>query len=377
VLACASVFVECESVLEGRSALAFLNGWVAAEQVDALRRALAADVANPVALVEQPPAAAVESTPPSEFAGPRVFRAGADLVSMYGPPGYDELDPTPIIAVTTPLMFGMMFGDVGHGLMLLVATLALRRWLGPWAILGVSCSAGAIVFGFLYGSVFGIEHWLPAIWMRPMEDPFRLIAAALWIGVGFVLLTFILKTGSLLRQNDWRGALIGFQGLGGAVFYSGAVLGARSLYLGTAVATVPMILMLAGLILIAIHTSYEIRRRGHIVLADFASEHFHATLSLLTNTLSFLRLAAFALAHSALSLATFLIIETIPRTAAGWVGRVTVFVLGTVMILVLDGLAVGIQTVRLQFYEGLARYYRGDGRVYRPLRFGAARSMTL
>jgi V/A-type H+-transporting ATPase subunit I len=131
VLARAAVFVECESVLEGRVPVACLNGWVACDRVDELRAALAAEVPNPVALVEQPPTEHVaEPIPPSDVVMPWIFQPGVKLVSLYGLPGYNELNPTLIIAATTPLLFGMMFGDVGHGLLLLIASFALRRWLG-------------------------------------------------------------------------------------------------------------------------------------------------------------------------------------------------------------------------------------------------------
>lgn len=366
----AAVFVECESVLEGRAPVSFLNGWVARDQVERLRQALADEVSSPVAVVSQPPVDHKMLTDaPSDLDVPRIFQPGAQLVSLYGPPGYNELNPTLVISATTPLMFGMMFGDVGHGLLLLLATLGLRRWLRAWVAVGVSCSLAAIVFGFLYGSVFGIEDSLPALWMRPMEEPFRLLAVALWTGVLFVLLTYLLKTASLLRQRLWTAAFIGLQGLAGAVFYLGAVLAVRAVYAGDRIPPLGAGLLTISLLLVGWHTGLEIRQHGRAVLADMVSEYFHALLTQLTNTLSFLRLAAFALAHAALALATFLVMETIPPTAVGWVFRVGVFLFGTAVILVLDGLAVAIQTVRLQLYEGLARYFRGDGQVYRPLRF--------
>jgi V/A-type H+-transporting ATPase subunit I len=125
-------------------------------------------------------------------------------------------------------------------------------------------------------------------------------------------------------------------------------------------------------LLVAIYAVREVRAHGQAALAELGIELFHGSLTLLTNTLSFLRLAAFALAHAALSLALFLILKTIPPTPAGWAVRMVVLLFGMAVILVLDTLAVAVQTIRLQFYEGLARYYRGDGLPYSPLRFPAA-----
>lgn len=366
----AAVFAECDGILEGHGPLSFLGGWVVAERVEELRRNLARDIANPVCVVVQPPVAhETEERAPSEVVVPRLLRPGLDLVSMYGTTDYSELNPTLVVAATTPLLFGMMFGDVGHGLMLVLAALLLRRWLRRWVVAGISCGIAAILFGMLYGSVFGMEHWMPALWLRPMEEPFRILEMALWMGVGYVLLSSLLKTANLFHQRQWLAAWIGLQGLAGAAFYLGGVLTIRALYVGEAFPQMATSACLAGLLLAALHTVLELRRHGRAAGMELASEVFHTLLSLFTNTLSFLRLAAFALAHAALSLATFLVMDALPASTLGWLGRSVVFLCGTAVILVLDGLAVGIQTIRLQFYEGLARYYRGEGRVFRPLRF--------
>ncbi|MBI3462206.1 MAG: hypothetical protein HY000_03980 [Planctomycetes bacterium] len=374
VLARGAVFVECEEAMAGREAVAFLAGWVPRERLPELEEALAREVAGPVALAYEPPgrAAIPEGQPPSALSVPLMFRASAALVSLYGAPGYDELNPALVLAATTPVLFGMMFGDVGYGLLLVIAALAGRRRLRTWVAPLLSCGIGSTVFGFLYGSVFGVEHWLPALWLRPMDEPFRLLETALWVGVGFLLATFLLKAISLALQGRTREAIFGFQAGAGAVFYGGAVLALRSLHLEQAVPSLALGLIAGGLLLAVVHGIQQLRAHGRSKLTDLLSEFFHGSLTLLTNTLSFLRLAAFALAHSALSMALFMLVETIPPTAAGWPFRVGVFVGGSLLILVLDALAVGVQTIRLEFYEGLARYYRGDGQVYRPLRFPQA-----
>ena len=370
LLARAQVFADCEGALEGRLPVAFLGGWIPSHRIEELKRGLREEVDNPVALSEQSASAGIEEdAPPTATMVPRVFRSGTALVSLYGTPGYDEIDPTLVLAMTTPLFFGMMFGDVGFGLLLVIIALAGGRYLGKWVPPIVACGLSSSVFGLLYGSVLGVEHWIPALWLHPMEEPFRLLKVALWIGVGFVLVTFALKAVSLLRQGQVGGALLGFSGGGGAVFYIGAVFVVRAAYLETPLPPWALALATAGLMLTLVNGALEIRHHGRAVLAELATEYFHGMLNLFANTLSFLRLAAFALAHSALSTALFMIVGTIPPTAAGWVARVLSLLVGGGVILALDILAVGVQTVRLQFYEGLARYYRGDGRQYRPLRF--------
>jgi V/A-type H+-transporting ATPase subunit I len=291
------------------------------------------------------------------------------LVSLYGLPGHDELDPTFVLAATTPLFFGMMFGDVGQGLLLGALAIALRRRLGRWVAPAVSWSLGSVIFGLLYGSVFGVEHWLPALWLRPMSDPFRLLGAGLAIGVVFLLLTFLLGGVNLALRGRWREALFGFRGAAGASVYASGVLLLRALYLGQPLPGVALGLLAAGIALTVVHAAHEVRVSGRAVLGTLATEYFHGILGLFTGTLSFLRLAAFALNHAALSLALFMVVDMFPASDAWLVVRVLVLVIGSTFILALDVLVVTVQTIRLEFYEGLTRYYRGDGRAYQPLRF--------
>jgi V/A-type H+-transporting ATPase subunit I len=370
LLAWAAVFTECDGALEGREAVAFLSGWVPQDRLAECEQALAREVPHLVVALHVPPTSDLQTEPPpSEMTVPRVLQPGASLVWLYGPPGRDELNPTLVLALTTPVLFGMMFGDVGHGLLLAIATVACRRWLGQWIAPILSCSLGAVGFGLLYGSVFGIEHVLPALWLRPMDEPFRLLAAALWVGVAFVLGTFVLKSISLARQGRWREGLFGFHGAAGAVFYLGTVCAVRSLYLEQTVPIFSAVLIAGGLLATAAHAAKEFHVHGRPALVDLTIEYCHGTLTLLTNTLSFLRLAAFALAHSALMIARFLLVEMVPPTIPGWAFRALLLSIGSLLILALDVLAVAVQTLRLEFYEGLARYYRGDGRSYQPLRF--------
>ena len=108
----------------------------------------------------------------------------------------------------------------GFGLRLLGAlALAFRRRLGRWIAPALSWSASTTIFGLLYGSVFGVEHWLPALWLRPLSDPLQLLAVALWVGVAFMVLTFLLNGVNLWIQGRWREAIFGIRGAAGAMMY--------------------------------------------------------------------------------------------------------------------------------------------------------------
>jgi V/A-type H+-transporting ATPase subunit I len=349
-----------------------LSGWVQCDRAGELKKALAAGVANPVVLVH---AAASQGgtgqAPPSPLAIPALFRPGATLVGLFGTPASDELNPALVLAVTAPLFFGMMFGDLGQGLLLAGLALAGRRWLGRWIAPALACSLSSAVFGLLYGSVFGmeVEHGPLPLWLSPMKEPFRLLAISLWIGVGFLLLTFALKMVNLGLRGDWRAALLGFQGGAGALGYLGGVLWLRSVYQGVTPSALALLLVAAGLLLMGTHVAGELSEHGRHALGELLTEFFHGALSLLTNTLSFLRLGAFALNHAALSMALFLLADMIPRSPLGWGFRILLLVGGSALILIMDVLVVAVQTIRLEFYEGLTRYFRGDGREFLPLRF--------
>ena len=370
LIARGEVLVSCEGALECRAPVAFLGGWVPTDRLRALEIVLDDNVPNPVVVTPQSDHYSVgESPPPSAQTASGILRPGASLVSLYGTPGYDEIDPTLILTITAPLFFGMMFGDLGYGLLLSLMALAGRRWLTQWVPLVAFCGLSSAVFGLLYGSVFGVEGWMPALWLRPMEEPYRLLEVALWMGVGFVLLTFVLRGVILLRQGRRLEAFSGFNATGGAFFYIGAVFIFRSLYLQESISWAAAAAATGGIVLTSVYNVVEVSRNGSSAATELTVEAFHGVLNLFANTLSFLRLAAFALAHSALSTALFLIVEMIPATTAGWAFRVLTLAGGGAVILVLDLLAVGVQTVRLEFYEGLARYYRGDGHRYQPLKF--------
>jgi V/A-type H+-transporting ATPase subunit I len=372
----AAVLAECEGALEGRLPVAYLGGWAPRDSLAEIEQALSREVATPVVLVHQaaPRTEAGSPIPPTEVAVPGIFQPGAVLVSLYGLPGYNEINPMFVITATTPLFFGMMFGDVGQGLLLAALALAFRRRLGRWIAPALSWSASTTVFGLLYGSVFGVEHWLPPLWLRPLNDPLRLLAVALWVGVAFLMLTFLLNAVTMGLQRRWQEAAFGLRGAAGAMMYLGGVLVLRSVYMNERPSITATTLMATGIVLALMRAAQEVRSAGTTALGAFVGEFLHEALSLVTNTLSFLRLAAFALNHGALSLALFLVVDMIPTGAAWLPGRILVFVIGSAVLLVLDTLLITVQTIRLEFYEGLTRYYRGDGRAYRPLRFTGSAS---
>lgn len=146
---------------------------------------------------------------------------------MYGYPVYGEANPSIFMLITYCLLFGIMFGDVGQGAVLVLAGLYMFKKRGMWLgriVMAVGCSA--IVFGFVYGSVFGNEHLLPGF--KVLEEGNAMTVLLLSAGVGCVLIVvsaiFNIVTG--FRQRDYHKALFSANGITGVLFLVGLVGGA-------------------------------------------------------------------------------------------------------------------------------------------------------
>jgi V/A-type H+-transporting ATPase subunit I len=280
------------------------------------------------------------------------------FVRAIGLPSANEVDPSPLLALTMPLMFGYMFGDVGQGAVLLLAGLLLRERM-PIMGLFVPAGVSAIVFGFVFGSIFCFEHIIPPLWINPMEDPMLILAVPLLFGAAYML------TGLLLAsvQAHWAG-----QGGHWWQFELPVVI----IYLGV-LALLPAgaagrALIVLGLAWLVLASALRGARRSGVkgvllgplsVFAPLIEDLFQ----LLINTLSFVRVGAFALAHVGLSTAVLALSE-IPESA---LARGTILVLGNLLVVGLEGLIVSIQTTRLVLFEFFRRFLHADGRPFRPL----------
>jgi V/A-type H+-transporting ATPase subunit I len=320
---------------------------------------------------------------PVALSGHRILAPFQQVVMAYGRPRYDEIDPTLLIAITFPLLFGAMFGDVGQGL-----TLAVLGWLitsrkikalnslhSLGGLIGV-CGITATLFGFLYGSIFGIEDLLPALWIRPMENIMEILIVA--IGGGVVLLSFGFLIGmyNAWRNRDWGKLFFDHNGLAGFVLYW-SLLGLVLPAFGTQL-PIPAVLFttLTGISCIAISLSEVLKHliEGHRPLVEDGwgtyaiqafFELFETLIGFLSNSLSYVRVGAFAVAHAGLSAVIFILGEMV--SANHGLGYWITVVLGNLFIVGFEGLIVGIQTMRLEYYEFFSKFFTGGGMRYEPL----------
>ena len=342
--------------------LSRLQGWVPAEDLHRIEKALLEKLPNPFVLESRDPTVEERPLVPSVMRHSRLLRPFSTLVTQYGVPRYGEGNPTHLFALTYVLMFGMMFGDVGHGAVILTAALAFQRRLGAFTPFGIAAGLASILFGFLYGSIFGYEHVLHAIWISPLTDPLYMLSVALFWGIGFITLVSLLNIANHLAQGDRIGALFANNGLLTLLLYVGMLGTGYSFYSKGSVGAFWAILTILALIGIFAHRLIEQEAPiGERILVAFI-ETFETITGYVSNTLSFLRVAAFSLNHVALAIAIFTMANMMGDT-----GHWVTVVLGNVFILVLEGLIVAIQVLRLEFYEGFSRFYAGDGKAFKPL----------
>ncbi len=349
----------------------YFSGWVSKKDRAALEK-IAAQYDNMIVMFTDPDAA---NKPPTKMKNNWVFRPFETLVKMYGVPAYNELDPTPFLSITYLFCFGYMFGDVGQGLVLLLAGYIFGKRgveLGH-VIARMACSS--IIFGFIYGSIFGNESILPTLWVRPFENINTVLLTAVVLGVVMLFIAYLYSIINKLRAGDIKEGLFGKNGIAGFVLYISILLCALCatgiIPGGSAFTPFLAVLAVALVILVLLREpiANTIRKRklydtsagDYYVESGF--ELFEMLLAMLSNTLSFIRVGAFALTHVGL----FMAFETLATMVGGGFGGVIVLIIGNVLIIVLEGLIDFIQCLRLQFYELFSKYYTGDGEEFVPL----------
>ena len=324
----------------------------------------------------------VLSKPPTKLNNPGLFKPFEMFIQMYGLPAYDEIDPTILMGLTYSFLFGFMFGDVGQGLCLLIGGFLLYRAkkMNLAAIISC-CGFFSTIFGFLFGSVFGFEDIIDSVWLRPKEAMMQLpfignlntvFVVAIALGMGIVLMTMVLNVINSLHTHDAEKAFFDTNGIAGMVFY-GALTVTVFLYMsGHSLPATMVLVMMFLLPLLVIFFKEPLtalaekkaevmpKQKGMFFVQGFF-EMFEVLLSYFSNTLSFVRVGAFAVSHAAM-------MEVVLMLAGAEAGTPNWFViiLGNLFVCGMEGLIVGIQVLRLEYYELFSRFYRGTGRAFKP-----------
>lgn len=330
--------------------LCHITGWTTVSDPERLQRALREAGIEAVVRFPEPPARAAPPVATLQTWWARPFRP---LLLMWGTPGRQEVDPSGVLALVVPLLFGYMFPDIGHGLILVLFAAAFaRRW--PQMRFLIPCGISAMVFGMLFGEVFGFENLISPLWLRPLDAPMTVLALPLLFGVLLMLLGMAFAG----LEAHWRGELRGWLAVDAAVLL---------LYLSILLTPVlPAAAALSGLALIHfIIGSLSVATAGERLsaLASAVGRLLLSIFELVINTLSFLRVGAFALAHAALSHAIMTLADSVDNPLA-WLFVVLV---GNAFSVILEGLVVFVQTTRLVLFEFFIRFLKAEGRLFRPL----------
>lgn len=322
------------------------------------------------------------SSPPTKMKNPGLFKPFEMYVEMYGLPSYKEIDPTILVAVTYSFFFGFMFGDVGQGLCLLIGGFLLYRFKKSRLAGIISCCGFfSVIFGFLFGSIFGFEDVIDALWLRPQEAMSNLpvvgrlntvFVVAIGIGMGVILLCMILNIINSWRVHDVEKMYFDTNGVAGLVFYfamasvvvlvmTGRVLPAAAVL--TVMFLIPLAVMFFKEPLTALAEKKAAKIEGSVgmFITQGVFELFEVLLSYFSNTLSFVRVGAFAVSHAAM-MQVVMLLAGAEAGNPNW----AVIVLGNLFVCGMEGLIVGIQVLRLEYYELFSRFYRGSGRKFVP-----------
>lgn len=315
------------------------------------------------------------SAPPTRIKNISLFRPFESLISMYGMPSYGEKDPTPFFAISYMLMFGAMFGDLGQGLVILLAGLLISCRTGNKSFGGILTRLGAssMIFGALYGSIFGSEELIGALLIRPMANINTMLIGAVVLGIILITISYIYSLLNHYSSGDIEEGLFGREGLAGFLFFLTLILGVSGEVTGKPAVGIGLPLgIMAVLLLVMVFkqplSGLLMRRRlyrespgDYYIEAGFGV--IETVLSVASNIISFIRVGAFALNHVGLYIAFATMAEMLNSKAGG----IIVLVIGNIFIIGLEGLIVFIQSLRLEYYELFSKYYSGYGVEYRPV----------
>jgi V/A-type H+-transporting ATPase subunit I len=314
--------------------------------------------------------------PPTNLINNKALKPYENYVEMYGLPLYNEIDPTPIVAISYSIIFGIMFGDLGQGFIILLIALFMKykkkMFLGD---IMIRCSVFSMIFGFLYNSVFGYETVLPFTILPVHNDNYVQTVLFATVGLGVLLIIFCMCLNIIngIRQKNIEKILFSQNGVSGLIFYVTIIAAVVLLMLFKVSIITPIFFIFLALMLVIIgfkeplsalcerKKNWVPEKKGDFLIQAFF-ELFEIVLAFLSNTISYIRIGAFILSHAAMMLAVF--------TIGGMLGNANnpvVLIIGNLFVIALEGLVVGIQGLRLQFYEMFSRFYEGGGKPYEPV----------
>ena len=315
--------------------------------------------------------------PPTKLKNNPLVRPYEYYVKMYGMPQYGSVDITSFVAVTYTVIFGMMFGDLGQGLVLLI--IGALIWKLKKMELGkilIPCGISSMIFGLIFGSFFGYEEALDPLYhavglkhkpLAVMENITTVLIFAIGIGVALVIASMVINVIVNLKAHKFGAALFDTNGVTGIIFYTClvnfilefmakiTVIPNNIAIVLTAVCAVILYMKEIIIGLVDRDPNWKPDSMGDFLIQN-VFELIEYVLSYFSNTVSFLRIGAFVLVHAGMMMVVFAL--------ASDGKNILVVILGNVLVIALEGLLTGIQALRLEFYEMFSRCFEGNGKPF-------------
>ena len=326
-----------------------------------------------------------KNSTPVKLRNLKLFKPFEFFVDMYGLPSYQDVDVTSFVAITYTLLFGIMFGDLGQGAVLVI--LGILGWkLKKMALarIIIPCGLCSMVFGFIFGSVFGYEHMLDPVYhalgwagkpLSVMESINTVLLVAIGIGVTLVVMAMILNMYACIKHNKIGEAIFSQNGLVGIFIYAAGVTFCVSFMTGKKILPNAVIFSVIGVCAVLLflkeiiigkidkHDNWKPESAMDFVLQNIF-ELIEYILSYFSNTVSFLRVGAFVIVHASMMMVVF--------TLGNGGKNIPVVIIGNIIVIALEGLLTGIQGLRLEFYEMFSRFYEGSGHAFKPVKLSTS-----
>ncbi len=365
--------------------LATVKGFVPTNKFNALNDKMNGMMDGKVLVLPNEPVES-EKEPPTRITNNRFVKPFEELTKLYGLPKYSEIDPTPLIAITFPILFGLMFGDLGHGLVLLLGGLIVGKLIkGNQAMKNVcyimaACGIGAMGAGLLFGEFFG-QKIFPPLWFSPFDNVFSFLIFTLIVGIVQIISGIVLEMVNFAMKHNLADALltalpkIGFF-VGGVYLIYSCQLNFGAWFAGPILAPViPFIILIIGKPAYLAITKKKHASGEHAEMDTVSGRLFEGgdlVTRLLSNTISYSRILALLMAHWALLLVTYTIAGLVNPAGStsilGFALAGVVIIFGNIFVLALEGLIVFIHTLRLHFYEWFSKFYGGTGTEFNPFK---------
>lgn len=311
---------------------------------------------------------------PTKLNNPSLLRPFESLIESYGVPSYRGIDPTIPTTLSFMFLFGIMFGDLGHGLTLILIAAALYgvKLLRKYAVFPLILGISSSIFGTFFGEFFGTHPFEP-LWFSPFDDPEKAMLFAVYLGIIMVTVGFVLKLIEFTMENNREELLLSGRGLPGFIFYlstlalvfsiinekSGSIILAEALSIG-----ISALVVAGGIPLKEIITETKDFSSNKLLLS--LGELIHLSITMISNTLSFIRIAAFSIGHVILTMSVIEIANAFG--GLGGISKYTTIIFGNILIIVFEGMIIFIQGLRLEYYELYSRYFEKGKEMFDPVK---------